>query len=113
MKLVITDEAKADLRQIGEWIAEDNPVRALSFVDELEDRCARLIEMPRAYLSACTASRKQWRAARTSRRRPYFLPRPADTIDILHVLNGARDYEPILFPDEWTSQARPPQYTSV
>jgi plasmid stabilization system protein ParE len=24
----------------------------------------------------------------------------ADTVDILHVLNGARDYEPILFPDE-------------
>jgi plasmid stabilization system protein ParE len=40
MKLVITDEAKADLRQISEWIAEDNPARALSFVDELEDRCA-------------------------------------------------------------------------
>jgi toxin ParE1/3/4 len=36
MKLVFTDEAKADLRQIGEWIAEDNPVRAFSFVDELE-----------------------------------------------------------------------------
>jgi toxin ParE1/3/4 len=23
-----------------------------------------------------------------------------DSVEILHVLNGARDYEPILFPDE-------------
>jgi toxin ParE1/3/4 len=49
MKLVFTDEAKSDLIQIGEWIAEDNPVRASSFVDEIEGRCARLIGMPRAY----------------------------------------------------------------
>jgi plasmid stabilization system protein ParE len=49
MKLVFTDEAKADLLQIGEWIAEDNPPRALTFVDELETRCARLTAMPRAY----------------------------------------------------------------
>ncbi len=49
MKLVFTDEAKADLLQIGEWIAEDNPARALTFVDELETRCARLTTMPRAY----------------------------------------------------------------
>jgi hypothetical protein len=46
MKLVFTDEAKADLLQIGEWIAEDNPPRALTFVDELETRCAGLTAMP-------------------------------------------------------------------
>ena len=49
MKLVFTDEAKADLLQIGDWIAEDNPVRAFMFVDEIEDRCAQLTGMPRAY----------------------------------------------------------------
>jgi toxin ParE1/3/4 len=42
MKLVFTDEAKADLLHIGESIAKDNPVRAFTFVDELEGRCARL-----------------------------------------------------------------------
>jgi plasmid stabilization system protein ParE len=36
MKLVFTDEAKADLLQIGEWIAEDNPARAFTFVNELK-----------------------------------------------------------------------------
>jgi plasmid stabilization system protein ParE len=34
MKLVFTDEAKTDLLQIAEWIAQDNPVRAFTFVDE-------------------------------------------------------------------------------
>jgi plasmid stabilization system protein ParE len=29
MKLVITDEATADLREIADWIAADNPRRAL------------------------------------------------------------------------------------
>jgi toxin ParE1/3/4 len=24
----------------------------------------------------------------------------ADTVEILHILHGARDYEPIMFPDE-------------
>jgi plasmid stabilization system protein ParE len=52
MKLVFTDEAKADLLQIGEWIAEDNPARALTFVDELETRCARLTTMPRVSAGA-------------------------------------------------------------
>ena len=47
MKLVITDEASTDLFAIGEWISEDNPRRALSFVDELKVRCASLIGMPR------------------------------------------------------------------
>jgi toxin ParE1/3/4 len=49
MKLVFADGAKADLLQICEWIAEDNPPRALTFVDELESRCARLTAMPHAY----------------------------------------------------------------
>jgi addiction module RelE/StbE family toxin len=99
MKLVITDEAKADLRQISEWIAEDNPARALSFVDELEDRCARLLEMPRAYP---LVPRHENSGVRRVPHGDYliFYRVTADTVDILHVLNGARDYEPILFPDE-------------
>jgi plasmid stabilization system protein ParE len=42
MKLVITDEATADLKEIADWIAAGNPRRAFSFVDELKNRCARL-----------------------------------------------------------------------
>jgi plasmid stabilization system protein ParE len=40
MRVVVTDEAKADLVEIGEFIRPHNPARAATFVDELLDRCA-------------------------------------------------------------------------
>jgi plasmid stabilization system protein ParE len=42
MRVTITDLAKADLSEIGDFILEDNPLRAESFVYELLDRCAAL-----------------------------------------------------------------------
>lgn len=41
--------AVADLDEIAAYIARDNPVRALSFIDELIEVCARLAAMPQAY----------------------------------------------------------------
>ena len=38
MKLIFTDAAREDLKAIGDHIADDNPLRALSFVEELEER---------------------------------------------------------------------------
>jgi toxin ParE1/3/4 len=97
MKLVITDEAAADLREIGEWIAASNPRRALSFVDELKARCTRLIDMPLAYP---LVPRHE---ASGLRRLPHgvyliFYKVREDAVEIIHVLHGARDYETILFP---------------
>lgn len=45
MIVVLTDEAKADLERIGDFIAADNPRRAETFVVELLDRCSRLAEI--------------------------------------------------------------------
>jgi toxin ParE1/3/4 len=97
MKLVITDEATVDLREIGEWIAASNPHRALSFVDELKARCTRLIDSPLAY--AVVPSHE----ASGLRRLPHgayliFYRVREDVVEIIHVLHGARDYETILFP---------------
>jgi plasmid stabilization system protein ParE len=47
--VVITEEAEADLEQIGDAIAVDSPERALSFVRELRGRCEGLAEFPKAY----------------------------------------------------------------
>jgi toxin ParE1/3/4 len=98
MKLVITDEASADLFAIGEWISVDNPRRALSFVDELKARCNRLIDAPQAYP---LVPRHE---ASGVRRLPHgnyliFYRVRDNTVEIVHVLHGARDYEAILFPD--------------
>jgi plasmid stabilization system protein ParE len=39
MKLIFAPAAKLDLLKIGEHIKRDNPARAITFVDELVDRC--------------------------------------------------------------------------
>ncbi|WP_428662082.1 type II toxin-antitoxin system RelE/ParE family toxin [Reyranella sp.] len=35
MKVILSRTAERDLEQIGDWIAQNNPVRAVSFVGEL------------------------------------------------------------------------------
>ena len=49
MRLAFTPNAQTDLMAIGEYIARDNPERALSFVDELFARCQRISEHPTAF----------------------------------------------------------------
>lgn len=42
MIVVFADEAEADLERIGDYIAQDNPRRAFTYVQELRARCERL-----------------------------------------------------------------------
>ena len=46
MKIFITAEAEADLEAIGDYIARDNPLRAMSFVRELYQLCLDIADMP-------------------------------------------------------------------
>ena len=46
MKLVFSDRAEADLEEIGDYIALDNPLRAISFLAELRDQCEKLRAFP-------------------------------------------------------------------
>ena len=46
MKVVFSPAARDDLIEIGLYIAQDNPKRALSFMDELEQSCDRLGQAP-------------------------------------------------------------------
>ena len=98
MRVVVTDAAYADLLAIGRAIRRDNPARALTFVDELYERCRQLAETPLAFPLL-----PKWED-RGVRRRPYgnyliFYRFGTTTVDILHVLHGAMDYERQLFPD--------------
>ena len=47
MRCIFTKQAESDLEAIGDYIALDNPVRALSFVREMRERCTRLTYAPR------------------------------------------------------------------
>ncbi|PZX36942.1 ParE-like toxin of type II ParDE toxin-antitoxin system [Roseinatronobacter thiooxidans] len=46
MKVQITAEAEGDLESIADYIARDNPARALSFVRELYHLCLDIADMP-------------------------------------------------------------------
>ena len=49
MRVAISPLAERDLEAIGDYIAEDNPARAVSFVAELRDQCATIAKAPQAY----------------------------------------------------------------
>ncbi len=49
MRVTMSPLAERDLEAIGDYIAEDNPWRALSFVAELRAQCAKIAKAPQAY----------------------------------------------------------------
>jgi toxin ParE1/3/4 len=97
--VVITAEAEADLEQIAAYVAEQNPRSALTLVRELRDRCESLLDAPRGYP---LVPRYEHLGIR---RRPFgryliFYRVGENVIEVIHILHGARDYEPLLFPEE-------------
>lgn len=98
-KVILTAAARADLLAIGRHIAADNPTRAITFVDELLDRCGQLGDTPQAFpLVPRYANRAARRRVHGNYLIFYRIGRGA--VEVLHILHGARDYESILFPEE-------------
>jgi toxin ParE1/3/4 len=99
LKVVFADAALQDLLEISSWIAEDSPRRALSFVGELRAACRGLGRYPRRFQ---LVSRY---AGREIRRRVHgayliFYEVERSEIRIIRILHGARDYDPLLFPED-------------
>jgi toxin ParE1/3/4 len=98
MIVIFSHAAEADLEAIADWITADNPDRALSFLRELRQCCQSLASAPRRYPLV-----PRYRSAGIRRRahRDYlvFYQISPNAVEILHVLHGARDYEPILSPE--------------
>ena len=97
MIVVITDEAERDLETIGDNIAKDSPLRAISFVRELRERCEGLVDMPYAFplvprYESCGIRR------RVHGNYLIFYQAFREMIVVTHVLHDAMDYFPILFP---------------
>jgi hypothetical protein len=42
MRCIFTEEAGKDLETIADYIALDNPARAVSFIQEIRARCSRI-----------------------------------------------------------------------
>lgn len=95
MKVRITRQARADLEEIAEWIGQDNPARAVAFVDELLARCRSLAEHPDRFP---IYRELRGRTVRKMSHRNYVILyfRSADGIEIAHVVHGARHLEALL-----------------
>jgi plasmid stabilization system protein ParE len=96
MRVVITAAAKADLLAIRRTIEADNPTRALSFVDELLDRCLALADTPRAYPLVPRYERFGIRRCVHGDDLIFYRLQP-EVIEVIHILQGARDIEARLF----------------
>lgn len=91
MKLEFAPEAETDLLDIAVYIARDNPARARTFVAELEERCAGLLDFH-------DKGRERPDLAHGLRSMPhgrymiYYTPR-SNAVRIERILHAARDVE--------------------
>lgn len=49
MFLKFSTQSALDLEEIGDYIARENPLRAISFLEELEKHCQKITETPEAF----------------------------------------------------------------
>jgi plasmid stabilization system protein ParE len=92
----LTVEAEGDLEGIADYIAIDNPSRALSFVLELRDKCMSLVDMHEMFPFV---SRYERHGIRRRVHGSYLIFYRVDVEDVIviHVLHGALDYASVLF----------------
>lgn len=97
MIVELTAEAEGDLEAIGDYIARDNPVRAISLIGELREACRGLADLPHGFP---LVERFGSLGVRRRLHGNYliFYRVDADRIIVIHVLHGAQDYGAILFP---------------
>ncbi len=88
-RLVILPAARADLIEIGDFIAADSPQRALSFVAEIEAGMRETAERPGSF-PARDELHQGLRAARHGRYLIFFVEQ-GDEVRVVRVLHGARD----------------------
>jgi plasmid stabilization system protein ParE len=94
--VVLAAEAETDLESIAEYIARASVTTALNVVHDLREKCLALADAPRGYP---LVPRYEHHGIR---RRPFgsYLYRVGtEAIGVVHILHGARDYEPLLFPE--------------
>jgi toxin ParE1/3/4 len=86
--LIFSPRANTDLEEIGDYIARDNPARAISFLEELRSHCADILAAPASY-----APREDLgTGVRMAVHRRYLILFRADTdvVRVERILHGAR-----------------------
>lgn len=89
MGLLFTPLAEQDLEAIGDYIAQDNPRRALTFVQELRRQCQRIELNPPGY----RLRPELGDGIRSCAHGHYviFFEASASGVTVVRILHGARD----------------------
>lgn len=95
-RLVILPAARADLIEIGDFIAQDDPRRAASFVAEIEAKMRAAAERPMSF-PARDELHERLRSARYGRYLIFFVEQE-DEVRVVRVLHGARDLPRVFEP---------------
>jgi toxin ParE1/3/4 len=90
-RVIFTRLAQADLEAIGDYIALDNPRRALSFIEELRDHCKKIASSPLAYRPRQELA-EGLRSCAHGRYVIFFQARD-DVLLIVRILHGAQDIQ--------------------
>ena len=98
MKVVFSDEARANRRSIALYIARDSKKRALSFVQELREAALALGDHPRAY-PLILGYESYGHRYKPFRAYLIIYTIAGDKVIVDAILHSAQDYEAILFPD--------------
>ena len=101
-RFIITPLAEQDLEAIGNYIAKDNPRRALSFIGELRSQCGKISKAPKAY----RPREELGKGIRSCSHGKYviFYTEDEGVVRIVRVLHSAMDIE-ARFDDEDDSAA--------
>jgi toxin ParE1/3/4 len=97
MRVTISPLAERDLESIGDYISEDNPGRALSFVAGMRVQCAKIAKAPQVY----RARPELAEGLRSCAHGNYviFFVATKPRLTIVRVLHGAMDI-PAHFPGQ-------------
>ncbi|CCW16924.1 hypothetical protein EBBID32_12630 [Sphingobium indicum BiD32] len=94
----LSAEAEEDLERIADYIALDNPARAISFLQELRGKCLALADMPERFPLVPRYEASGVRRRGHGNYLIFYRVEPEKVV-IVHVLHGAQDYSAILFPN--------------
>ncbi|MDP2066584.1 MAG: type II toxin-antitoxin system RelE/ParE family toxin [Burkholderiaceae bacterium] len=96
MRLRITPLAARDLEEIGDYIAQDNPTRAGSFVSELQAHCEKICLNPAGY--RCRPELSDDLRSCAHGNYVIFFEATQEQVTIIRILHGARDMSQVLDP---------------
>lgn len=98
MIVELTAEAEDDLERIADYIARDNPPRAITFIEELRAKCLGLGDFSERFPLAPRYEEHGVRRRVHGNYLIFYRVEP-DKVTVIHILHGAMDYAAIVFPD--------------